>query len=89
MTPRWRRGLIRLWAVASALWIGVHAWLLWAGCWTWDYARMCKAPDGVIRPLTGHDWAWLTAQWLAGPAAVLVLGLLAGWVMAGFHPKSR
>lgn len=83
MTRRWGRGLIRLWILATLIWVVILN--LWIGISTplfWD---------NVFHPerYPGSDVAggltMLAAAVFGPPLAVLVLGLAIAWVLRGFR----
>ena len=68
----WRRGLLRLWVGASAIWM------------------LCVGVLGVASLIAKH---WTVGLWdtelfaayvLIPPLAVLLLGLIGGWIARGF-----
>jgi hypothetical protein len=84
-----RRGLFRVWLVASILWAAFATWSFWNSC--------VPGPDGWLWCATGQDdWimemryfkltdAMRLAAWLLGaPLAAFIAGAAGLWVTAGF-----
>jgi hypothetical protein len=76
----WRRGMFRLWLVASVLWIGLMS--------VAGYARI------IVPWRNGADFISISsdiAQFFAvafGPVlAVLMIGTMVGWVLSGFRRR--
>lgn len=89
----WRRGLSRLWLVASALWIGFWFWYRDVPCalgfnyfgikW-WCSDPVWEAPpNGFLLDLRSGTFALMFGV----PAAALVFGLVAQWIASGFGPR--
>ena len=89
-----RRGLWRLWIIASCIW--VIGWL----AYVWSTCTMLPGAGGPFMichtspfwpgftemgMLTVRDYLDLAIGALVGPAALLVVGLATGWVAAGFR----
>jgi hypothetical protein len=84
----WRRGLFRLWLVASAVWIArtfwwreaclIPSWLGGGGWW-------CN--DAVVDPI-GENLKSV-ALILGPPAAAFLAGLVSVWVLNGFRHNSN
>lgn len=86
----WRRGFLRLWAVASVLWISLVSWI---GYESVIAPRMSAAHLGVsgahmfddLIPLSAHsEYIWVAFL----PVAIaLFLGLMASWIIGGFRSQ--
>jgi hypothetical protein len=79
-----RRGLFRVWVVASLGWIAFAAWsddvLCFVG-FTYAGTRPWCA-DEFVYPLTATAE---TVAWIIGiPMALLLIGYAAGWTIRGF-----
>jgi hypothetical protein len=88
----WSRGLLRLWMVASLLWIGF--WTYWRdvpcalgfnyfGAKWWCGDHFVAPPAGYILDITGETFLIM----LGVPLLVLVLGILARWIAEGFRTR--
>jgi uncharacterized protein YybS (DUF2232 family) len=66
----WRRGLFRLWVLASAGWI--MGWVL--------YSAISNLKEGVWKGAAVK----ISIVLCGPPAALLMLGLIAPWVVKGF-----
>jgi hypothetical protein len=82
----WRRGLFRLWLVASAVWITtITAIAFQAGAFT-----LPRPPAGFVLDNQFEDIRVFPIWALAPPVIVGAVLLLAGWIVAGFRPyRSR
>lgn len=69
----WRRGLFRLWLIASAGWIAFTAWDVYE----------------ALRYVDQLSWWWVLAWALGPPAGVGLVILLAYWAVQGFAPAKR
>jgi hypothetical protein len=78
----WRRGLVRLWLLASVLWAGYWLYNLQLACAFW-FAPWCEAPAHVDWP-NGSMVLGLAMVLLSGPILMLLLGLGAIWAVKGF-----
>lgn len=82
-----QRGALRLWCVASLLWVAGSAWWLDLDCALGDWS----APWCGLLADFGHylpsDYWRLAMIVLAPPAAALGLGASAVWVSRGFRPS--
>jgi hypothetical protein len=82
----WKRGLLRLWLLASLVWIGFWALKLELPCALW-LAPWCHYPARI-------DWArsgtvlGLAMTFLSGPGLLLVAGFITLWVLKGFRARS-
>jgi hypothetical protein len=74
----WRRGLVRLWLLASLMWAGYWLYNLQLACAFW-FAPWCEAPAHV-------DWP--NGSMLLGLAMVLLSGPLPCWRRGG-SPAGR
>jgi hypothetical protein len=85
----WRRGLFRLWLVASVVWIAcILAVAYKAGAFEWFTRPPLPAGFSFIDPL--EDLRLLPVWALTPPLAVGVALLLIGWIVDGFHsPRSN
>jgi hypothetical protein len=78
----WRRGLIRLWLLASVLWAGYWVYKLQLSCAFW-FAPWCESPLHVDWPNQSMALG-LALILLSGPVLVLLLGLVTIWAIKGF-----
>ena len=96
----WRRGLLRLWLVASLLWISFVGWagyqrLVQLSCFDKRKANpslgnplRCLPEAGYPNDyLPGHTAADLIV-WALAPVVVFILGLIVAWIVAGFKSAS-
>ena len=78
----WRRGLVRLWLLASLVWAGYWLYKLQLACAFW-YAPWCAAPTRVDWP--NDDMALgLALVLLSGPLLMLAAGFGTIWAIRGF-----
>jgi hypothetical protein len=95
-----RRGLWRLWILASVLWAGFHGWLFWDNCipgsdgdlWCPTWLGDKRLPSDLVLGLRqfGYGDALRIAAWLFGPpVACLIIGLGFFWVGDGFSERPR
>jgi hypothetical protein len=80
---KWGRGLLRLWAVASAIWFAYIAN-------KFDFVgvidELWHPPPQVT--VTATEVFGLIALFGFGlPFAVLILGLMGAWILRGFRPR--
>jgi hypothetical protein len=78
----WRRGLVRLWLLASFLWAGYWLYRLQLTCAFW-FAPWCEQPMHVDWP-NGNMALGLALILLSGPVLLLLLGLGVIWAIRGF-----
>lgn len=78
----WRRGLIRLWFLASVLWAGYWVYKLQLSCAFW-FAPWCESPLHVDWPNQSMALG-LALILLSGPVLALLLGLVTIWAIKGF-----
>ena len=72
----WKRGLFRVWLVASVGWIGYWLWQSWMICgFSINPSPRCA---------NEIPWTGLAIISLSGPLIALVLGLVAVWIVRGF-----
>jgi hypothetical protein len=86
-----RRGILRLWIVASLAWIALSGWWFWNSCvpdqdgWLW-----CSIGEGDwIVELQYFGWRDVLriAMWFLGPPILgFTLGGAALWIGKGFSP---
>lgn len=81
----WRRGLIRLWVLASFLWAGYWLYELQLACAFW-FAPWCEAPAHVDWPNRSMALG-LALILLSGPILVLLLGFGIIWAIKGFRAR--
>lgn len=77
----WRRGLVRLWLLASVLWAGYWLYNLQLACAFW-FAPWCEAPAHVDWP-NGSMLLGLAMVLLSGPILMLVMWWITRWVIRG------
>jgi len=89
LLPRvnWRRGLRRLWLLASFLWAGYWLYHLQLTCAFW-FAPWCESPAHVDWP-NGSMAFGLALILLSGPLLLLLLGLGVIWAVKGFRARPR
>lgn len=79
----WRRGMLRLWIVASFIWIGAVTWSAYT---RYDDSKSAATRRGMfddLIPLRG--WIEIYAPMALGPPAGAGLALIfGGWIAAGF-----
>lgn len=78
----WRRGLVRLWLLASVVWAGYWLYELQLTCAFW-FAPWCEAPARVDWP-NGSMALGLALVLLSGPVLMLLAGLGTIWAIKGF-----
>ena len=71
----WRRGLFRLWLLASAAWI-----LAWG-----VYSILSAIAHEFVRP----EDLLARVVFFGPPVALLLCGLAGGWAIQGFRPNGR
>jgi hypothetical protein len=81
----WKRGLIRLWWLASFLWAGYWVYKLQLSCAFW-FAPWCEKPLHVDWPNQSMALG-LALILLSGPAVLLALGLVTLWAIRGFRAR--
>ena len=91
-----RRGLFRVWILASACWITGYIWYFWAHCFRLqDDTLMCMESYGYddwAKPLsyfTFIDYLRIAGIVLSGPVIVIALGAAISWAVTGFRQKSN
>jgi hypothetical protein len=93
-----RRGLFRVWLVASCVWFAGWLVYVWHTCQPQGsqlsvYCRMSLFDDWVKQPqyFTLSDYASIIVSGLAVPIGAFILGLAALWAADGFmeRPKSK
>ena len=77
----WRRGLFRLWLLASLMWAGYWLYNLQLTCAFW-FAPWCEAPAHVDWP-NGNMLLGLAMVLLSGPIFMLVVWWVTRWVIRG------
>jgi hypothetical protein len=77
----WRRGLVRLWLLASLLWAGYWLYKLQLTCAFW-FAPWCEAPAHVDWP-NGNMALGLAMVLLSGPLLMLAMWWVVLWVIRG------
>jgi hypothetical protein len=92
----WRRGLLRTWIVASVLWLGIWASVIWNACRMEYVCWLGSFVPGmpyIIGASAGQFklWAWtaVLGEGLAVPAAVFVLGYIIIWALEGFRHSDQ
>jgi len=78
----WKRGLVRLWLLASFVWAGYWLYNLQLSCAFW-FAPWCESPAHVDWP-NGSMALGLALVLLSGPVLMLLLGLGIIWAIKGF-----
>ena len=74
-TPiNWRRGLLRVWLLASAAWI--MGWIV--------YLILYGIQSGFR---TSGEFLAIPVLLIGPPIALLLFGLMAGWAFRGFKPE--
>lgn len=81
----WKRGLFRLWLLASFLWAGYWLYNLQLSCAFW-FAPWCESPAHVDWP-NGSMALGLALLLLSGPVLMLLLGLGVIWALKGFRAR--
>jgi hypothetical protein len=95
----WKRGLFRIWAAASLLWIALWTALSWAGVAASLSDLSCFFSGGSSGPWCKYHFTSAIAAdgledrhfWIglmAPPMAVLLLGYTLLWIGRGFRPKT-
>jgi hypothetical protein len=89
-----RRGLWRLWILASVLWVAFHGWRFWDKCIPGSEGDVwCPiGHDDWVRDLRYFDYADVlrNTAWIFGPpVACLIIGLGVLWVGDGFSERPR
>ena len=77
----WRRGLVRLWLLASLLWAGYWLYNLQLACAFW-FAPWCEAPAHVDWP-NGSMLLGLAMVLLSGPLLMLAAWWVIRWAIRG------
>ena len=70
----WRRGMFRLWLLASAAW--VMGWAI--------YLMLSVVAQALTSP---EDFLAIPIVFFGPPIALLLCGLAAGWAFRGFKPE--
>lgn len=83
----WRRGLVRLWVLASLAWAGYWLYDLQLNCAFW-FAPWCEAPARIDWPNDSMALG-LALILLSGPIGMLLVGLIVIWAIRGFIERSR
>jgi hypothetical protein len=81
----WKRGLLRLWLLASFLWAGYWIYHLQLSCAFW-FAPWCESPAHVDWPNQSMALG-LALVLLSGPVLGLLLGLGVIWAIKGFRSR--
>jgi|SRR5580700_4849520 hypothetical protein len=100
----WRRGLLRLWLVASLLWIGFLGWIgyerhVLLSCFNHRKANPSLGNPFDCFPATGfpeYDYlvpagAKFYDYFIAAFVPImgtLIIGMIVAWVASGFRPKT-
>ncbi|QKC83960.1 hypothetical protein EB232_22290 [Mesorhizobium sp. NZP2077] len=100
----WRRGLIRIWILSSAVWIGYIVWRLYSSCFEMldlngvrTGQELCSAeawphegPNRVADILDFEFAHWLgwVSQALLPPLAVFLFAILVRWALNGFRRQT-
>jgi len=74
----WKRGLFRTWLVGTAIWIAAVIYMVVAS-WPVDLDTSRFTPQVRAHVLLASEWA------LGPPIAVLIAGLVLGWILRGFR----
>jgi hypothetical protein len=94
----WGRGLIRVWLLATVLWIGFAGWIEISTKPPFDPSKPFKViepngteHEGIIDPFAPKPPPPKSMLATAGvifgpPATVLIFGLALRWVIRGFRP---
>jgi hypothetical protein len=87
----WRRGLLRLWLLASLAWVAFNAFAFSVPRSLSDAIGwgLPEPPPGYVLDAVTAGWANLRGFLLFGlgmPALALALGFAAAWVARGFKP---
>lgn len=77
----WRRGLVRLWLLASLMWAGYWLYNLQLACAFW-FAPWCEAPAHVDWP-NGSMLLGLAMVLLSGPLLMLAMWWVVRWAVRG------
>jgi hypothetical protein len=81
----WRRGLVRLWLLASIAWGGYWLYNLQLACAFW-FAPWCESPVHVEWP--NHSMALgLAMVLLSGPLFMLLVAYGTLWAVRGFRAR--
>ena len=78
----WRRGLVRLWLLASLLWAAYWLYNLQLACAFW-FAPWCEAPAYIDWP-KGSMVLGLAMVLLSGPLLMLAMWWVTRWAVRGF-----
>lgn len=78
----WKRGLMRLWVLASFVWAGYWLYNLQLSCAFW-FAPWCESPTHVDWP-NGSMALGLAMVLLSGPILMLLAGWGTAWAIKGF-----
>jgi hypothetical protein len=81
----WRRGLFRLWLLASVLWVGGCLWLLDYSCFFGAYP-WCNW--WVVRPLLSSTYAEVLAKTFGPPVILFLIGYALLWIGRGFRSRA-
>lgn len=79
----WRRGIFRLWAVASVIWIVVSVWLRHQ-----LEASILDMPLGFRLERGLMDWRFWAEEVLLPPIATAAAGLIVCWIANGFRKSN-
>ena len=85
MTRRWGRGMLRLWVLATVIWIVIASLFLLGGPFFDEMLHPERYPgsDAV------EGWSLLAGTWFGPPIIILLLGAAIAWVLRGFRSENR
>ena len=92
----WKRGLLRMWALVSLLWVGGWLFYVWQSCSLialpggQERREMCTTSlfdDWMSRSgyFGWHEYLRIAISGLIVPLALLALGYAVTWIVAGFR----
>lgn len=90
-----RRGLFRLWIVASVVWVAIWFTFIWATCTTHANGQVtfCSTDFSGWQSewggFTFWDYARIAEIALGIPVLILALGSALLWALSGFSKKSN
>jgi hypothetical protein len=88
----WRGGLIRIWIVATTIWLMAWGGYVWQSCIS-NLEIMCRTSlldDWMSKPeyFGSREYMHLAVTAFMPPIAVLVIGFAIGWAARGFQRRA-
>ena len=83
-TSRVFGGAFALWLVASSLWVAMCLSQIDYACF---FGRYPQCNSWVARPFLSSTYVEVLAITFGAPLGILLLGLAAQWILAGFRPR--